>query len=114
VQLTEAGLNSSLTALGALPVLHWHGDTFDLPIGAMRLAASTLYENQAFSAGDRILGLQFHLEVDPKTIELWLVGHANELAAAGIELAGIRRDAVLHGSRLPQIARAVLASWLAT
>jgi hypothetical protein len=33
VQLTEAGLNSSLTALGALPVLHWHGDTFDLPIG---------------------------------------------------------------------------------
>src|SRR5262245_38340939 len=60
VQLTDAGLNSSLTALGALPVLHWHGDTFDLPIGAKRLAASTLYENQAFSAGDRILGLQFH------------------------------------------------------
>jgi GMP synthase (glutamine-hydrolysing) len=114
VQLTEAGLHSPLATLGVLPVLHWHGDTFDLPIGAKRLAASTLYENQAFSAGDRILGLQFHLEVDPATIELWLVGHANELAAAGIELAAIRRDAVSHGSTLPQIARAVFASWIAT
>jgi GMP synthase (glutamine-hydrolysing) len=107
VQLTEAGLNSPLATLGDLPVLHWHGDTFDLPIGAKRLAASTSY-------GDRILGLQFHLEVDPATIELWLVGHANELAAAGIELAAIRRDAVSHGSTLPQIARAVFASWIAT
>jgi GMP synthase (glutamine-hydrolysing) len=113
VQLTEDGLKSPLAALGAIPVLHWHGDTFDLPTGARRLAASTLYDNQAFSAGDRVLGLQFHLEVDPATIELWLVGHANELAAAGIELAAIRRDAVLHGSRLQPIARAVLASWLA-
>jgi len=113
VQLTEDGLKSPLAALGALPVLHWHGDTFDLPVGTRRLAASTLFENQAFSAGDRRLGLQFHLEVDPKAIELWLVGHANELAAAGIELAAIRRDAVSHGAALPPIAQNILTSWLA-
>lgn len=42
--------------------LHWHGDTFDLPAGATRLASSQLYENQAFSVGEQILALQFHLE----------------------------------------------------
>ena len=52
-------------------VFHWHGDTFDLPDGATRLALSENYENQAFQYKSAI-GLQFHLEVNEQMINLWL------------------------------------------
>lgn len=42
--------------------LHWHGETFDLPPGARRLAGSVACRNQAFQCGDRVIGLQFHME----------------------------------------------------
>ena len=52
-------------------VFHWHGDTFDLPDGATRLASSENYENQAFQYKSAI-GLQFHLEVNEQMVNLWL------------------------------------------
>ena len=52
-------------------VFHWHGDTFDLPEGAIRLASSEHYLNQAFQYKSAI-GLQFHLEVNEDMINLWL------------------------------------------
>ncbi len=52
-------------------VFHWHGDTFDLPDNAIRLAHSKDYQNQAVKVGSAI-GIQFHLEVDVPTIQLWL------------------------------------------
>ena len=52
-------------------VFHWHGDTFDLPQGATRLALSENYENQAFQYKSAI-GLQFHLEVNEQMVNLWL------------------------------------------
>lgn len=42
--------------------LHWHGETFDIPPGARRLAGSVACRNQAFQCGERVIGLQFHLE----------------------------------------------------
>ena len=52
-------------------VFHWHGDTFDLPTGATRLALSENYPNQAFQYKSAI-GLQFHLEVNEQMVNLWL------------------------------------------
>ena len=52
-------------------VFHWHGDTFDLPPGAIRLAHSKNYQNQAIQIGSAV-GLQFHLEVNEEMITLWL------------------------------------------
>jgi len=52
-------------------VFHWHGDTFDLPDGAVRLASSEHYDNQAFQYKSAI-GLQFHLEVNEEMVNLWL------------------------------------------
>jgi GMP synthase-like glutamine amidotransferase len=52
-------------------VFHWHGDTFDLPEGAVRLASSEIYPNQAFQFKSAV-GLQFHLEVNEEMVNLWL------------------------------------------
>jgi len=60
-------------------VFHWHGDTFDLPQDAIRLAHSRDYRNQAFQLGTAV-GVQFHLEVDEKTIRLWLDKSKDEIS----------------------------------
>jgi GMP synthase (glutamine-hydrolysing) len=109
VTLTEAGSRSVLAPLsGGVPVLHWHGDTFDLPQGAQRLASTALYENQAFAMGPHTLALQFHIEAQASAIESWLVGHAAELAHANIDLQSLR-------DRAPESSPAageVLRKWL--
>jgi GMP synthase (glutamine-hydrolysing) len=54
-----------------LPCVHWHGDTFSLPERAVRLAGNDAYENQAFRAGARAYGLQFHVEVTAGLVARW-------------------------------------------
>jgi GMP synthase-like glutamine amidotransferase len=72
VQLTDDGHDDPV--FGGLPAelvtLQWHGDTFDLPPGAVRLARSPAYENQAFKVG-RAYGVQFHLEVSAEMAREW-------------------------------------------
>lgn len=52
-----------------MDVLHWHGDTFDLPANSVHLARSEGCNSQAFCIGERVLGLQFHLEATPLTVK---------------------------------------------
>ena len=53
-------------------VLHWHGDTFDLPAGATLLASTLSCENQMYRLGRRQFGLQFHVELDEPDVATWL------------------------------------------
>jgi GMP synthase (glutamine-hydrolysing) len=53
-------------------MLHWHGDTFDLPAGAVRLASTVACRNQAFRLKRRLFGIQFHPELSPPTVATWV------------------------------------------
>ncbi len=77
VDLTPEGLSDhAIEALevkgtGQAEVFQWHGDTFELPDGAVRLASSPPFPNQAFSYNGNVYALQFHIEVTPSIIEEW-------------------------------------------
>jgi GMP synthase (glutamine-hydrolysing) len=112
--LTEAGRESCLAPFADAPMtLHWHGDTFDLPDGAQLLASTALTKHQAFALGPNVIGFQFHPEAGAGNFEAWLVGHAAELAAAKIDVAGLREDGRRHGPALARKAGAVISRWLA-
>lgn len=112
IQLSIDGRHSCLAGLAEVPVLHWHGDTFDLPPDSVLLASSNIYTHQAFSIGATVLALQFHAEADPRRIEQWLIGHAAELSAAGIDVPALRaRTKDLRG-QVETAAAAMLNRWM--
>jgi GMP synthase (glutamine-hydrolysing) len=94
VELTSEGLADPV--LEGIPesllTLQWHGDTFDMPLGAVRLAGSSTYPNQAFRF-ERAYGVQFHLEVSRQMALAW--GEVPEYAAA--------LDRVLGPGSLPKL-----------
>lgn len=93
-------------------MLHWHGDQFAVPPGAVHLAETRQGPHQAFAVGDHVLGLQFHLEADHTQIERWLIGHAYELAARAMAPGILRADAGRFGPDLARRGRQVLSAWL--
>lgn len=111
--LTEAGRASCLAPFAGKPVLHWHGDTFDLPAGATLLASTEICEQQAFSYGRNAIGFQFHPEAGAAGFERWLIGHACELSAAGKSIPSLRADHERLAPQLAAPAQACLRQWLA-
>ncbi|MGE0006975.1 MAG: glutamine amidotransferase [Parvibaculaceae bacterium] len=112
VRLSAEGEISCLGALAGLPVLHWHGDTFDLPAGATRLASTDICENQAFSLGQDLLAMQFHPEASEVGFERWLIGHAHELGSLGLDISRLRSDAERHGAELRGRGRQLITRWV--
>ncbi|WOE31738.1 MULTISPECIES: glutamine amidotransferase [unclassified Acinetobacter] len=109
--LSIKGQHSPLRHLNHCAVLHWHGDTFDLPDSADLLASSRYYPHQAFAIGQYILALQCHIEIDPHHFERWLIGHHVELRQANIDIVTLRQDHLRYSKQLQQQAQLVLIDW---
>jgi len=96
---TTSGANDPLVsafAEGDL-VFHWHEDTFELPAGSELLATSDHVPMQAYRAGERAWGIQFHLEIDRDEIEAWLDDAGDDLEEAwGKSKQTVRDEAELH------------------
>lgn len=114
ITLSEAGMTSPLRYIADVPVLHWHGDTFDLPQGTELLASSRLYRRQAFRRGPNLLALQCHPEMgeDPR-FDLWVDKWPGCQAQAGTSAEILRRDHEAHGPAAVIAGRAMIGKWLA-
>jgi len=113
LSLTQ-GDTGLLAPLADHPVLHWHGDTFDLPEDAVLLASTDICPNQAFSLGRHGLAFQFHPEARAQGFERWLVGHACEIATTpGVSVTGLRADTARLASAALTKGQQVLRDWLA-
>jgi len=111
---TDAGLHSPLAVLAEADwqVLHWHGDTFDLPAGAQLLASTAATPHQAYAIDKHVLALQFHPEVKAGDIETWLIGHTVELARVGIDPRTIRRRTEEIGAIVASAGERMFARWM--
>ncbi len=117
VRLTEAARADPVFS-GApeeFATLQWHGDTYALPDGAVRLAGSELYEQQAFVI-DRAYALQFHLEVDAALAGEWMaipdyVKELERLGGAGTPAGMLEQVAAIEPQSVP-LARRLFGRWL--
>jgi GMP synthase (glutamine-hydrolysing) len=113
IELTPEGRKSCLRHLETTAVLHWHGDTFDLPQDAVRLASTAVCENQAFSFGAHALALQFHAEAAGAALESWFVGHTGEIAATpGISVPQLRAATARCTPAITKLGPRAFAEWL--
>jgi GMP synthase (glutamine-hydrolysing) len=115
VEMLPAARDDEL--LGAAPpsftAFHWHGDAFTLPEEAVPLAASAMTPLQAFRAGPRAWGVQFHLETDAQVLDAMVRSGREELAEAGADPASIRERAEEELPRLRRLALQIFSRWAA-
>ena len=93
-----------------LRILHWHGDTFELPDGAVRLSTRETCPNQAFRIGAKSYGFQFHLEVTAATVEHWLEWRARDKGVAVADLRALSHVEALADAQ--SFARTVMGRWM--
>jgi GMP synthase (glutamine-hydrolysing) len=115
---TEAGQADPLFGCfdGTEKIFQWHGDTFEIPHGAIALASSPECANQAFRFGERTYGLQFHLEVDEPLIQRWLKTpvHVREMEREGghISEEKILADTKLYMERSTRLGNRLFSEYI--
>jgi GMP synthase (glutamine-hydrolysing) len=113
VELTDSARDDQLLAgiPSAFVACHWHGDVFDLPAGAERLASSERTRVQAFRYGQHAYGFLFHMEVTPQTLEGMVKTFGSELAEASVSGEEILRQAAGYLRPLQDVGRRAFAAW---
>ena len=118
VFLTDSGRRDPVfgNAPARLNVFQWHTDGFDLPRGAVLLAGSMAYPNQAFRWGAHAYGIQFHLEVSPEMARTWAASPAYaaqlDVGVGRNRLAHLLVALEAHSTVLGTIAESLLERWL--
>lgn len=93
-------------------MMHWHGDTFDLPDGAVLLASSDKYHKQAYSYGDNIFAMQCHPEITEAKLRLWYAADKGELSEVGKCIETMKQDAENYAAKLTEQTVKFLNEWL--
>ncbi len=112
--LTEQGKHSCARHFdGTLTsMLHWHGDTFDLPENSVLLASTAICAQQIVAFSSTTLGFQCHPEVNPAKLEQWFIGHTAEITATGTSLKTLRADTQIEGEKLIRQSTLFFNEWL--
>lgn len=110
---TDAATDTLFTGLPSpLPVFQLHGDTFDLPGGAVRLAGNAAYPNQAFRLGQNIYGLQFHLEITEDLAARWMWIYRSYISEKGVDPDSLLEDLDARCRPLRTAARQIITRFL--
>jgi len=112
VEPTDAGKVSPVRHFAGVPVVQWHGDTFELPSGATRLAGSARYVNEAYALGDYGLAVQFHPEMRGEMYDEWIADGSKELDSLGIAHESLRAQRDAHAAAMEAASSAMLREWL--
>lgn len=114
ITVNEDGMKTPLRHLdGSLTkMMHWHGDTFDMPDGAVLLASSDLYKKQAYSYGNYVFAMQCHPEVTAHKLRLWYAGSEDDIKTVGKTVEQMKADAEAYNAKLSQQAALFLHEWL--
>lgn len=109
VELTRSAAEDFLFSFmpPRVTVFQWHGETFDLPPHAVKLAASNACPNQAFRYKHNIYGIQFHLEVDQKMVDSWKEAYNGELRESDAVIPNFIPD-----PRVPEISQGLFSRFL--
>ncbi len=113
VALTEEGKQDPLLkeAPTQFTPLHWHGDVFDLPKGAVSLASSQLTQHQAFRYRKNVYGFLFHMEVTEIMLPIWIDRFAEELKEAHLNGPQILRQAQDLMPKVHSMAQPLFSNW---
>lgn len=96
-----------------LTVMQWHSEGFDLPTGARRIATGEHFQNQAYALNERVLGMQFHPEVNSEVLNIW--HERNKTRETGVLSEEERRvmmaDAHQHDHDISQWLNGLMSRW---
>lgn len=114
ITLTDAGRGDPLwqASESSFTAWHWHGDRFDVPLGAVSLASSELTSCQAFRYGTQTYGFLFHIEVTAAILNDMVATFADELETEGLDGAALIVQAPSHLPRLERIGERVYTGWV--